>query len=102
MNFKKIIIPGAIQALAAAAYITAVAFFIYNGNKLFGPQDGPFAIAIFLLALVISVTVMGTLIFLRPAMWYLNGAKIEAIKLLLTTIIFLCLIAVIFLFFLIL
>jgi len=55
-------------------------------------------IAVFLLLLVISVSVMGTVIFARPAMWYLDGKKQEAVRLVLWTVGFLLVAAAILFF----
>ncbi len=75
MNRKTIIRYGFLHAFGAAAYIALVAAFITSANKFLGQANNLLGIMAFLLTLVISVAVMGLVIFGRPAMWYLNGSK---------------------------
>ncbi len=88
---KKIIGFAFLQALTAAAYIALVALFFSNAERIFGPSEkgGPLTMIFMLTLLVVSVAMMGILIFMRPTIWYFNGLKAEAIKLLVSTIIFL-------------
>ena len=95
MNRKTIIKYAFLHAVGAAGYITLVAAFITNANKFLGQANNLLGVMAFLLTLVISVAVMGLVIFGRPGMWYLNGSKKEAVFLSLYTIGFLVLIALI-------
>ena len=95
MSSKTIIKYAFLHALSVAAYIALVAAFMTNVNKLFGQEQSLLSVMAFLLTLVISVAAMGLIIFARPAMWYLNGSKKEAVVLSLYTIGFLVLIALI-------
>lgn len=95
MNRKTIIKYGFLHAVGAVAYIALVAAFITSANKFLGQANNLLGTMAFLLTLVISVAIMGLVIFGRPAMWYLNGSKKEAAILSLYTIGFLALIAVI-------
>ena len=81
------------HAIAAALYITAVAGLMTNANKFLGQANNVLGVMSFLLTFVISAAVMGLLIFGRPAMWYVNGAKKEGVVLSIYTVGFLVLIA---------
>ena len=95
MDKNTILKTGFSNAFIAAAYITLVAIFIHNAEKIFGPsEDQPLTIVAMLLLLVISVAVMGITIFGRPLMWYLDGKKKEAVLLVFHTIFFLMILAV--------
>jgi hypothetical protein len=85
-----------LNALGVIIYILLVATIIANGETLFGKMGGIIGTSAFLSLFVISAAVMGLLIFGRPVIWYLDGAKKEAVSLALYTLGFLILIAVIF------
>lgn len=72
--------------MLVAAYIALVALIMANGDTLFGKKDGPLTMVAVLLLFVLSTAVMGSLIFGRPVLWYLDGRKQEALKLLGATI----------------
>ncbi len=93
---KGILKYAAVQAAIALGYIALVAVFMANGEKLFGKQEGMLLMTAILLLLVLSVAIMGVVIFGRPIMWYLNGLKKEAITLTLYTLGFLLIAAIIF------
>lgn len=95
MNRKTIIKYAFLHALGAAGYVALIATFITSANKFLGQANKLLGTMAFLLTLVISVAAMGLLIFGRPAMWYINGSKKEAIFLSLYTVGFLVLIALI-------
>lgn len=95
MNRKTIIKYAFLHALGAAGYIALIAAFITSANKFLGQANNLLGIMAFLLTVVISVAVMGLVIFGRPGMWYLNGSKKEAVVLAFYTIGFLVLIALI-------
>ncbi len=66
-----------------------------NGDRLFGPVSGTILGPIsFLMLFVLSVAVVGLLIFAKPAMMYLNGEKGEAVKLVAYTVMCLAIITV--------
>ncbi len=50
-----------------------------NGSKLFGEEDTFFTPVAVLMLLVLSAAVMGTLVFGRPILMYLDGKKREAV-----------------------
>ncbi len=82
MNKKMILRYALGEVLAAVFYIFLIALFLRNANQIFGPDDNMFSPVVFLLLLVFSVAVMGMTIFGRSIMWYLDGQKKEAVKLL--------------------
>ena len=82
-----------INALAAAAYTALIGLLLSHGEALFGAEDGPLTITAILLTLVVSTAVMAVLIFGKPVLWYLDGDKQGAVRLLLYTIGFLVVIA---------
>lgn len=95
MSRKTIIKYAFLHAVGAAGYIALIAAFITSANKFLGQVNNLLGVMAFLLTVVISVAIMGLVIFGRPAMWYLNGSKREAVVLSLYTIGFLILIALI-------
>jgi hypothetical protein len=79
----KIIVKRAItNALATAAYVTAVGLFITYANDIFGKEDNVLSPVVALLMLVLSASVTGSLVFGQPVMWYVDGRKEQALQLL--------------------
>ena len=95
MNKNATLKTGLINALIATAYIAVVALVITNGESLFGKNDSVLNGMLFLLLFVISAAVMGVTIFGRPIMWYLDGQKKEAVRLVSYTLALLLFIAII-------
>ncbi|PIR69357.1 MAG: hypothetical protein COU47_03235 [Candidatus Niyogibacteria bacterium CG10_big_fil_rev_8_21_14_0_10_46_36] len=84
-----------LHAIAGTLYIAAVATFMSRVGQILGPDKpgeilGP---VVFLLMFVISAAIMGSIVLLRPIIWYLDGKKKEALGFLLYTVAFLILIA---------
>lgn len=80
-------------ALADAAgvliYVLGVSWIMTDGDRIFGPVDtgrNIFGPTIVLMLLVLSVAVVGTLIFGRPILLYLDGKKKEGVKILIMTL----------------
>jgi hypothetical protein len=86
MKNSKIIFTAFLNSLGVTAYITFVSMIIRNGEKLFGKMENFLGPVVFLLLFVLSATITGTLILGRPILWYLEGKKSEAVKLLFYTI----------------
>ena len=76
------------NAGATALYITGIAVFLSNTQYIFGPEEPKSFIvpAAMLSLLVLSVAVIGGLVFGRPILWYLAGAKREAVSLFVATL----------------
>ncbi len=86
---KKILIRNAfLHALGAAAYVALVASGIFYSSHLIapGPDRSILIPMTMLLLLVLSAAMMGTLIFGRPVMLYLDGKKKEALSFLFYTL----------------
>lgn len=70
-----------LHSVGVLLYITFVAFLMSNGNSLFGNIDntiiGPVAM---LMLFTLSAAVVGSLVFGRPVMLYLDGKKREAMN----------------------
>lgn len=80
------------NALAATAYVSLVAFIMFNAEKIVGQPDsfiGPVAI---LMLFVTSAAIMGILVFGQPVMLYLDGKKKSAIYTLFATVTWLAII----------
>ncbi len=81
---------GFLSSLGVLVYVAIVAFILQNAESLFGNMEtsvwGPIA---FLMLFTLSVAVVGSLIFGKPALLYLNGQKKEGLTLLGYTIGFL-------------
>ena len=97
---RNTIINALIDAGVTAAYIILVASFLSHAEAIFAdrvPKDTMIIPVIMLLLFVISAAVTGFAVFGKPAMWYFDGRKKEALELLGITIVFLALIAFFFL-----
>ena len=92
----KIIKNALINSVLAIAYIALVATFMNRAEDMFGPANEFMAAITMLSLLVFSVGLMGILVFGRPIMWYWDGAKKEAVKLLLCTLGFIFIALIVF------
>ncbi len=97
MSARKIIAYAFLHAVTTVIYVALIALIITNGNTLFGKTQSILTTMAFLLTFVVSAAITGSLVLGRPALWYFNGNKNEAIKLALYTIAFICLITFILL-----
>ena len=78
---KKLCLAGLGFALGTVAYIALVSGFMTQAEKYFGnTEDGFLAPVIFLTLFVVSAAVTSSLVFGKPVMLYLDGAKKDAIK----------------------
>jgi len=73
------------DSLGVLVYVSLVVTFMTNAQKLFGPQNNSLTAIMILLLFVLSALITGSLVLGRPALYYLEGQKQEAIKLLLYT-----------------
>ena len=85
---NKIVKPALTNALATMLYIMIIAyFFIYVISNPNQPDKKTIFIPMaMLMLLVFSVALVGSLIFGRPILWYLNGKKKEALSLIVYTL----------------
>jgi ABC-type multidrug transport system permease subunit len=75
--------------LTVVVYIVIVAFIMTNAENLFGDAPDIFGVATFLMLFVLSAAVVGSAIFARPVIMYLEGQKKDALTLLSQTILWL-------------
>ena len=92
MKNYKLAYYAAIQSLGVFIYTSGVAWFFFNGNKLFGENNSFWQPLSMLLLLVVSAAITGSLVFGKTIFLYLEGLKKEAVKLLIYTVISLFLI----------
>lgn len=78
----KILKRALVNALLAFVYVTAVGLFMSHASVIFGPRDTALTPVAVLMLLVFSASLMGILVFGRPAMWYIDGKKKAALNLL--------------------
>jgi hypothetical protein len=81
---KNIIFKNAsINALATFSYVTAVAMLLFYAPKNFEPNKTETVLIpiVMLSLLVFSAAITGILIFGKPAIWYFDGKKKEALLL---------------------
>lgn len=82
MSKKSILRYALAEVLVAVLYVFLIGLFFRNAEKIFGPEDTMLSPVVFLLLLVFSAAFMGLTIFGRTIVWYLDGQKKEAVKLL--------------------
>jgi len=56
-----------------------------NAEKIFGKADKPIGTVTFLLLFVMSATIVGGLVVVKPVMLYLDGDKKSAVKMFIYT-----------------
>ena len=91
MKISRIIELGFLHAFGAVGYVALVVLTMSYVETI-GPQEDSFSLMLpmgFLLLFSVSAGVMASIVFLRPALWYLDGRKREALILLTTTVAFL-------------
>jgi len=99
MNNSKFALYGFLNAAGTVIYIVLVSLLLFNGQRIFGDAHSIFIMITMLCLFVLSASVVGTLMIGRSALWYLNGAKREAVKLFLFSLIWLLVFTVAFLVF---
>jgi hypothetical protein len=92
---NKTVLHSFLSALGVFIYVSVVAWIMTNGERLFVDAPEFWMPVVMLLLLVLSVAVMGLLIFGRPVYLFQSGSKLEAIKLLFMTISWLTVIVII-------
>ena len=84
---KKLILHTFLHAIIAVEYIFGISFLLSNAEKIFdNKMPNLFGPVAFLLLFVISVALMGILVFGRPVLLYLDNKKKEAFLFLFCTI----------------
>ncbi len=82
---KDIIKNALINAIATTLYVVVVALSMTYAENL-GDIETPLLPVFMLLLFVFSAALVGTLIFGRPILWYLDGRKKDAVVLLAYTL----------------
>ena len=86
MKKSEYILKSCENAGGVLAYVSALALFFFNGQKIFG-DGASFVIPIFMLLLfIISASVTSLLVFGKPIMLYMKGLQKEAFVLLFATL----------------
>ncbi|MCC7356762.1 MAG: hypothetical protein IT410_04105 [Candidatus Doudnabacteria bacterium] len=83
---KKLIKRSFLNALGTGAYVATLVTLMLNGEKIFGTINNMFAPIAFLLVFVISASITSGLVLGKPILMYVEGQKVEAIKLFIYTI----------------
>ena len=83
------------NSLLTALYVILVGTFVSNGQKIFAHEPSTLIPITMLLLFVFSAALCGSLMFGRPVLWYLDGKKKEALSLLVYSLVFFFLVAVI-------
>lgn len=87
---SKLFLRGLFHAMGVAGYVFLVALLFANGSRLFGNGKQGFWMPFFMLMLLVfSVAAVGSLIFGKPILMYLENQKMEAVKLLVYTLVWL-------------
>ncbi|MFA7654016.1 MAG: hypothetical protein WCX97_03175 [Candidatus Magasanikbacteria bacterium] len=81
MTNSKLIFWGFVHAMGVDLYITIVAIIIRYGEQIFGKMNNLFGPMAFLMLFVLSAAITSALVLGRPILLYMEGKKIEAIKL---------------------
>lgn len=74
-----------INSLLVLAYVVLVSYVMQSIERM-NPENNFFGPVAFLMLFVLSAAVLGTLIFVRPAIIYLSGGKKEGVNLLAYTL----------------
>lgn len=91
MKISRIIELGFLHAFGAVGYVALVVL-TFSYVESMGPREDSSSLMLpmgFLLLFSASAGVMASIVFLRPALWYLEGQKKEALILFASTVVFL-------------
>ncbi len=95
MHTSSIARKAVLSAVGVTAYVALLVLFMNNGQRILGPQPGVLMGMLMLLVFIISACVTGSLVLLRPALWYVDGKKRDALRLLAYTVVALVVVALI-------
>lgn len=94
---KHILIAALTNAGATTLYVLTIASFLFYGETFFGADerlDTVLAPVLMLLLLVISAAITGFAVFGKPVIWYLDGKKQDALRLLGMTLLLLAVVSI--------
>ena len=86
MKKSKLVLTGFINSVGVFAYVSLVAWLMFNAQTFFGKDDNVLAPVLMLLLFVLSATITGLLVLGKPTHLYLGGFKKEAFILLFSTL----------------
>lgn len=67
-------------AVGVFAYVTGIAFFMFNAESIFNEDAKSFLIPLFMLLLfIVSATITGSLVLYKPIQLFLTGEKKPAV-----------------------
>lgn len=85
MDNRKLFSYAALHSLGVLIYVSLVAWFMNNAQDFFGKADKALTPVVVLLLFILSALVTSSLVLGRPIIYYLDGKKAEAVKLLFFT-----------------
>jgi len=74
------------DAVGVFVYVVAVSWLLNSGTRWFARDPGLWAPIAMLMLFVLSAAVVGSLVFGRPILVFLDGRKREAVKIAIATI----------------
>ena len=81
MEKSNLVLRSFVNSLLTALYITGVALFMFNTQKVFGAIEDNFRMPLAVLLLfVLSASVVSALILGKPILLYLEDKKVEGVK----------------------
>ena len=86
MAIKKLFLLSFLHALGLVLYVAAVVVILKNGGRIFGSMNDFFGPFVFLTLFVLSAAITGALVLARPVMLFLENKKADAVKMFLSTI----------------
>ena len=96
MNTSSLVKRAAVSALGVYAYILALVTVVINAEKLFGPvEPGWLGPTLFMTVFVLSASVTGSIVLLKPVTLYADGNKKDALRLFGYTIVALAAVALV-------
>ena len=89
MKNKKLILYALLSSIGTVLYVSGLAWFMNNGKSVFGRMNDFRGPLFMLLLFVFSAAFTASLVLGKPILFYLDGFKKEAVRLLLYTLVFL-------------
>ncbi len=86
MKNSKLFLMSLLHSLGVLVYVSLVVTFMSNAEKLLGKEDNGLTGIVVLMLFIVSALITSSLVLGKPVMYYLDGKKQEAIKLLFYTI----------------
>ncbi len=94
MEKSKLVLRSLANALGTAVYTAAMAWFLFNGQQIFGMAKSFWAPFALLLLFVISAAAVSTLMLGKPILLYLEGKKRDSVDMFLCSLTWLAVIGI--------